>query len=169
VLIQQEGCTSDQECGDSEICTDGACTPIEKPPATECETDEQCALGETCVDYVCKKETPAETCQKDADCKTEETCVNNSCAKQLATKSYLLSILFMVFGIAIMGGAGYFLYQQNEEKKAAAARRVTTAYAKPGSMGALRPMNPELEAKYAQERAVRQKALQEEYAKRSAE
>jgi len=167
--------TCDPACSDGENCVDGTCVPAGNtctPPCADGETcidgncepqsacNPPCQSGQQCIGGTCKSTTPS--CTKDTDCAKDQLCQQNACVPK--PKSRLLSILLIAFGIAIMGGAGYFLYQQDEEKRAAAARqRLST------SANALRPMNPQLAAKYEQERAERQKALQEAYAKHAAE
>jgi hypothetical protein len=80
-------------------------------------------------------------------------------------KSYLVSLLLIGIGIAIMGGSGYFLYQQNDEKQKASRRTPTFQQrAQP-----IAQMSPELQAKYKAEQDARTAALKAAYDKRMAE
>jgi hypothetical protein len=86
-----------------------------------------------------------------------------------APESHLLSILLIALGIAVMGGAGYYLYQQNEGKRFAVNTAQEMPKNLPTHMAPVQQLSPEMNAKYEQERQAREAALHEAYAKREAE
>jgi hypothetical protein len=60
-------CDLDDECGEGELCCDGACSEV------ECCDAEECAGGEGCVDGECR------TCGADEHCRTDEVCCLDLC------------------------------------------------------------------------------------------
>jgi hypothetical protein len=101
---------------------------------------------------------PAPTCF-DGVKNGEETGVDcggtcDACQQQ----GHLLSYILIGLGLAIMGGAGYFLYQQNTIKK---IKRKQTPIAPVSAP----QMNPLLEQQYEQNRIARQAALAKAYEK----
>jgi hypothetical protein len=93
-----------------------------------------------------------------------ETGSENQVPGLIEEKSYLLSIVLIALGVALMGGAGYFLYDQHEKKgttKPYMPATVTGAPVGPASA----QMSPELEARYRALEAERRAKLQDAYRK----
>jgi len=148
----------------------GICT------STGCETDAQCTVG-SCINGRCTTPQPT-ACTDDMVCSAGELCVDGICTVAPASEeaSHLLSILLVVLGMAIMGGAGYFLYEQNEEKtriRALQAQQQQMMQQSSQRRGPVMPReamtDPALAAKMAQESAARQAALKQAYDARLAE
>lgn len=81
----EEGCTSDNDCKDTEQCVDGECEPVPCDCGVvknhvcdeyDCCSDSDCPEGQVCEDHSCKEEgeEPTPECTEDADCKDKEYC-----------------------------------------------------------------------------------------------
>lgn len=107
-------CTSDDTCTNGKSCVGGVCV-------NGCEKDIQCSDGRVCKNNACvSEEAPKPECNSYIQCNNkDEICVDQHCIA--APKSNLVSYLLIIFGLLIMGGAGYFLYTQDVEKKRIAA------------------------------------------------
>jgi len=82
---EEGGCTSDDDCKDTEQCVEGECEPVpcdcgvvknHECEEYECCSDSDCPEGQVCEDNSCKEEgeEPAPECTQDADCKDKEYC-----------------------------------------------------------------------------------------------
>lgn len=201
-------CERDDDCAEGRVCTLHICAV---PGVDGCVSDYDCAQGESC-DAVTGECTVLEGgCTTDYDCQAGEVCnaYSGRCTVvdqgpdgpldpdfpdnpiDEPEKSHLLSILLIVVGIAIMGGAGYFLYEQNHEKRAIAMQQALAAQAAQmsaqnargragsavgpspiggaGGPAGARPMDPQVIAKMRAEQAARLQAMRDEAAKRAAE
>lgn len=190
-------CNTDDECG-SATCNEGTCTAA-------CTSDLQCEIGHVCNQGTCAPD-PLCTDGVKSGLETDVDCGGNCKACELDVEntdggfdwgetpegtegaleepeSNLLPILLMAFGIAMMGGAGYFLYDQNKQKsysvpQSYTPREMPREYTPPEMpreepksdyTPALAPMQPKLEEKYEQNKEQRQRALDDKYKKMIAE
>jgi hypothetical protein len=179
-VTPNEGCTQDSDCLPTEVCNTftGFCE-MPPEPVDPCkngvfdldETDVDC--GGSCD--ACMPCTTDDNCAADQLCSPQGNCVPKPKSDPLPTpierKSHLLSILLIFFGIAIMGGAGYFLYEQDLGKKEEEARQraIAAQQAQQRGRGRQMPTDPVQLAKMREEQAARQAAMRSEIAKREAE
>jgi hypothetical protein len=196
---QTSGCTSSLDCGQGEECdASGACVPV-RGCTSDAQCEEEgfvCALGDCVPDNACDPpcaddETcsygsciarPDPECTTNDDCPGDQTCRSGQCIGKSQPpspgedESHLLAILLIAIGVAIMGGAGYYLYSHDQEKrKAAQAQRTLAAQAMPttrahmaarqipAASGAMTPAlaqayasNPDRQAQLAQEHERRE-------------
>lgn len=135
-------CIDDLECPGTKVCEGGFCVP---PEVLSCTSDAGCAAGEQCINGLCMEDLSCTStaqcpdfsydcvegacvkleCTRDSECSGfDETCVNGACvpdgdpppADDEGTD--WLALAFIILGIVLMGGSGYFLYYQNEQKHA---------------------------------------------------
>lgn len=185
VCVAQTGCTDDYECGIGKACSAGVCVSKQ---STACVEDLDCGIGKECDGGVCVSKqssgctddygcgvgmrcsagrcvsAPSTGCQSDDEC-GEGACIQGVCAAP--EESHLLSIMLIVIGLAMMGGAGYFLYQQHMEKQQP-VRSAQASFANP-SLQRQTQLSPQMEARYNQDAQARKAALEQEYARRQAE
>ena len=197
-------CETDDDCAEGRVCTLHICAV---PDAQGCASDYDCASGESCDTVTGECSIMEDGCTTDYDCQAGEVCnaYSGRCTAvgqgpddpydpgtpdgpvDEPEKSHLLSILLIVVGIAIMGGAGYFLYEQNHEKRAMAMQQALAAQAAQmsaqnargragsppvggaGGPAGARPMDPQVIAKMRAEQNAKLQAMRDEAAKRAAE
>jgi hypothetical protein len=177
--IAIEGCSISLDCPEGLSCIDNRCAQV-PPTPSGCVDDTGCGEGQECSYGICRYPLSDE-CSTDVPCPTGQLCSYGSCIPDYGdddpddpadpddTESHLLSILLIALGLAIMGGAGYFLYQQNQEKEADARRQALVTQARPVRQRPAGQMSPQLAASYEQNKEQRQAALQAEYERRQSE
>ncbi|MBW2980755.1 hypothetical protein KY360_05045 [Candidatus Woesearchaeota archaeon] len=76
----QPECVVDDDCGEGEACTEGACVEVIPPP--ECVEDADCEEEEVCTEGACEAVVPPADpaeCVEDADCEEGEACTEGAC------------------------------------------------------------------------------------------
>ena len=183
--------------GDCEVCADACSNGVQDLGEEDIDCGENCVECLTCTTSSDCSE--GQICSNLGNCISEETTIDDDTggidddteiiidddsgdtvdfgdddmptdtADEIPEKSHLLSILFLAIGIAIMGGAGYFLYEQNEQKKSDVMQQ--QAYAAQQRLqqqpqAVLTPQERAAMAKAAADKAQREKALREAAAAR---
>jgi hypothetical protein len=167
-----QGCSDDSECGE-QSCVNFVCVPttvndtgiIDIP----CTSDDECTTG-VCSQGICTappvdEPTPGGSDTPGYEPPDSEPPVDTTPIPE-AEESNLLSILLIAIGIAIMGGAGYFLYEQNEQKHAQKTIPPMRQTSQPRPAGQLSPI---MEKQYEQNPEQRKIALEKAYQRLQAE
>src|SRR3989338_3257373 len=70
-------CQNDEDCGQHEVCVNGACVPDDHP----CHADTDCAAGQECEDNQCvpPDEPDGGGCSSDEDCPAGQACDDGLC------------------------------------------------------------------------------------------
>jgi len=92
------GCTSDDDCADSQYCASGECKPVGCPCGQisihschpyACCADSDCTANYKCVNHECKASVAPE-CSSNSDCKDDQYCSNGKCiVVQLGACGYI--------------------------------------------------------------------------------
>lgn len=81
-LLRKKKCTTNSDCSNTEICSNGKCIPNPNPPPqpiptpTACTSNGDCAPGNICQSGRC---IPGAQCTNNSDCPTGQFCIAGGC------------------------------------------------------------------------------------------
>jgi hypothetical protein len=161
--IECQACSDDSECGVN-YCIDAVCMPPQDNETVPgiidipCTSDDECAPN-VCVQGICVDAPSPNPPEPSPPGPGEPTPPDTEPLPPEQEESHLVSILLVILGIAMMGGAGYFLYEQNEQK------HVKTSSLPPLQSRPAGQLSPRMEQQYAQNSEQRKAALDAAYQK----
>ena len=103
----ETSCTVNDECVSDSECSIGFCDPI-SCGCVECKSDLDCGplSDNICVDGRCVSSTEENECSFDSQCGENQECIDGSCFD----KGKSLNFLFIILGILVVLGIGFFVY-----------------------------------------------------------